>query len=61
MLAEVVEQLRGLDSTWWTNQSDDDLVATVELVEKARSALAAVQAGVVVEADLRGVAKEQLS
>ena len=47
VLGDVVEMLRGLDGTWWTHQSDDDLVATVELVEQARSALAAVQAGAV--------------
>jgi hypothetical protein len=52
--------VRDLDGTWWTNQSDDDLVATVELVEQARSALSAVQAGVVAEADARDLAKQKL-
>ena len=47
VLAEVVAGLRDLDATWWGHQSDDELVATVELVEQARAALAAVQAGAV--------------
>ena len=53
VLTRMVEKLRDLDATWWTNQSDEDLVTTVELVEQARSALAAVQAGAVAEADHR--------
>jgi hypothetical protein len=60
VLAEVVAAVRDLDATWWTNQSDDDLVAAVELVEQARSALAAVQAGAVAEADARDLAKDRL-
>ncbi len=55
----MVDELRDLDRTWWTNHSDDDLVATVELVERARSALAAVQAGVV--ADARDLGKQKLA
>src|SRR4051812_10412402 len=60
VLADVVESLRELDATWWTSQCDDDLVETVELVEQARSALAAVQAGVVAEADHRDLGKQRL-
>jgi hypothetical protein len=60
VLADVVSMVRDLDATWWTNQSDDDLVATVELVEQARSALAAVQAGAVAEADDRDLGKAKL-
>ena len=26
VLADVVAMVRDLDATWWTNQSDDDLV-----------------------------------
>src|SRR3954449_8325315 len=61
VLADVVESLRELDATWWTSQCDDDLVETVELVEQARSALAAVQAGVVAEADHRELGKQRLA
>src|SRR3954449_1874666 len=61
VLADVVESLRELDATWWTSQCDDDLVETVELVEQARSALAAVQAGVVAEADHRDLGKTRLA
>ena len=60
VLADVVAMVRDLDATWWTNQTDDDLVATVELVEQARSALAAVQAGAVAEADHRDLGKPKL-
>jgi hypothetical protein len=60
VLAEVVAAVRDLDETWWTNQSDDNLVAAVELVEQTRSALAAVQAGAVAEADARDLAKATL-
>ena len=60
VLAQLVSTLRDLDSTWWTSQSDDELVTTVELVEQTRAALAAVQAGAVVEADARDLAKTKL-
>ena len=60
LLAQAVDLVRQANETMWVAQSDEDLVATVELVEQARSALAAVQAGAVVEADVRGVAKEKL-
>ena len=56
----VVVALRDLDATWWASQSDDDLVAVVEGVEAARSALAAVHAGAVAEADARDVGKQKL-
>ncbi len=61
VLADVVATVRGLDATWWTHQTDHDLVATVELVEQARSALAAVQAGAVAEADTRDLGKTKLA
>jgi len=61
VLAEVVATLRDLDATWWTTRSEEDLVATVELVQSARSALAAVEAGAVAEADARGLAKQRLA
>ena len=34
VLADVVAAVRGLDSTWWTSQSDEDLVRVVELPEQ---------------------------
>jgi hypothetical protein len=61
VLTDVVSMVRDLNATWWANQSDDDLVATVELVEQARSALAAVQAGAVAEADARDIGKQELA
>ncbi len=60
VLAEVAASLRELDATWWTNQSDADLVAAAELVEHARTALAAVQAGAIAEADQRDLATQKL-
>src|SRR6476659_5314850 len=61
VLGQVVATLRDLDATWWTNRTDAELVATVEHVQAARAALAAVEAGAIAEADARGVAKDQLS
>jgi hypothetical protein len=60
LLAELTAQLRDLDSTWWTSQSNDDLVAVVEGVQAAKSALAAVEAGAVAEADVRDLGKQTL-
>src|SRR3954452_15745037 len=60
VLADVVATVRELDATWWNHQSDDDLVAAVSLIEQARSALAAVQAGAVAEADARDLGKQKL-
>src|SRR4051812_14922125 len=61
VLAEVVAAVRDLDATWWTNRSEEELVAVVEQVQTARSALAAVEAGAVAEADVRGLAKDRLA
>jgi hypothetical protein len=60
VLADAVAVLRELDSTWWSNESDDDLVATVELTEALRSALAAVQAGALAEVDARDLGRQKL-
>ncbi len=61
VLAELVASLRDLDATWWTSQSDDDLVSTVGLVEQARSVLAAIQARALAEADHRDLATKKLA
>ncbi|HET9841007.1 MAG TPA: DUF222 domain-containing protein, partial [Nocardioides sp.] len=61
VLAALVASLRDLDATWWTSQSDDDLVSTVGLVEQARSALSAIQAGAIAEADHRDLATKKLA
>src|SRR5690242_6686273 len=61
VLAEVVAAVRDLDRVWWTSRTDGELVATVEQVQAARAALAAVEAGAVAEADARALAKEELS
>jgi Domain of unknown function (DUF222)/HNH endonuclease len=60
VLAAALGDVRGLDDTIWAAQSDADLVTVAEHVEALRSALAAVQAGVVAEADARGLAKSTL-
>lgn len=60
MLAEMAPVVEGLDETLWAARSDDELVAVVEQVERLRCSLAAVQAGAVAEADVRGVAKSKL-
>src|SRR3954451_19599597 len=61
VLGQVVATLRDLDATWWTNRTDAELVAVVEQVQAARAALAAVEAGAIAEADVRGTAKDQLA
>ena len=60
LLTEAVALVREAAGAMYAARSDDDLVATVELVEQARSALAAVQAGAVAEADARDLAKTRL-
>src|SRR6478735_9247060 len=60
VLADVVSMVRDLDATWWTNQSDDDLVAVVEQLAQLRAVAAAVEAGAVAEADARDLGKQKL-
>jgi hypothetical protein len=60
VLARAATAVRELDETMWAAQSDAGLVGVVEAVEALRSALAAVQAGAVAEADARCLAKDQL-
>ena len=57
----MVEKLRDLDATWWTNQSDDDLIGVVEQLAQLRAAAAAIEAGAVAEADHRDLGKAQAS
>ena len=60
VLADVVAMVRDLDATWWTNQSDDDLVGVVEQLAQLRCALAAaVEAGAVAEADHRDLGEAE--
>src|SRR3954451_3131138 len=49
VLADAVAAVRELAETWWSARSDDELVEVVSLVQQATSALAAVEAGAVVE------------
>ena len=60
LLAEAVALVREAAEAMYAGQCDEDLISTVELVEQARSALAAVQAGAVAEADHRSLAKDRL-
>ena len=60
VLADVVSAVRGLAETLWSARSDDELVETVGLVAQASAALAVVEAGAVVEAEARDVARQQL-
>ena len=61
VLTRMVEELRELDATWWTHQTDDDLVATVEQLAQLRAVAAAVQAGAVAEADHRDLGRQKLA
>src|SRR3954447_15617247 len=60
VLADAVAAVRELAETLWSARSDDELVEVVSLVQQASSALAAVEAGAVVEVDARGLAKDRL-
>src|SRR3954451_16172729 len=60
VLADAVAAVRELAETWWSARSDDELVEVVSLVQQATSALAAVEAGAVVEVDARDLAKQKL-
>src|SRR3954467_15332693 len=61
VLTRMVEELRDLDATWWTNQTDDDLVGVVEQLAQLRAVAAAVEAGAVAEADGRDIGKQKLA
>ena len=60
VLAEAVAMLRGIAETLWSARSDDELISVVEQAQRLSSVLAAVEAGAVAEADLRGLAKDRL-
>ncbi len=60
VLADAVAAVRDLAETLWSARSDDELVDVIGLVQQASSALAAVEAGAVVEVDARDLAKEKL-
>ena len=60
VLADAVAAVRGLAEVLWSARSDDDLVDVVGQVQQLTSALAAVEAGAVAEADARDLAKQRL-
>ncbi len=60
VLADAVAMLRGIAETLWSARSDDELISVVEQAQRLSSVLAAVEAGAVAEADLRGLAKDKL-
>ena len=57
VLADAVAAVRGLAEVLWSARSDDELVDVVGQVQQLTSALAAVEAGAVAEADARDLAK----
>src|SRR4051794_13347183 len=59
-LAEALAVVREAAETLWSARSDDEVIETVELVQRLTRALAVVEAGAVVEADVRDLAKETL-
>ena len=60
VLADAAALVRGLAEVLWSVRSDDELVDTVVLVQEVSSALAAVEAGAIAEADARDLAKTRL-
>jgi hypothetical protein len=61
VVAELVQRLRGLGEVLWSAQSDDTLVSVVEGLQVLVAAAAAVEAGVLVEAEARDLAKGKLA
>ena len=59
-LAEVTAVVRDLAQTLWSARCDDDLVEVVGAVQALRSVLVAVEAGAVVEAHTRDLARQRL-
>src|SRR4051812_948179 len=59
-LVEALAVVREAAETLWSARSDGELVDTVCLVQQLTSALAAVEAGAVAEADARDLAKQRL-
>ena len=60
VLADAVAAVRDLAETLWSARSDDELVDVVALVQQATAALTVVEAGAVVEAEARDLARQQL-
>ena len=60
VLAEAVAAVRGLAEVLWSARSDDELVDVVARVQQLTSALVAVEAGAVAEADARNLATQHL-
>ncbi len=60
VLADAVAAVRGLADVLWSARSDDELVEVVGQVQQLTSALAAVEADAVAEADARDLAKQRL-
>ncbi len=60
VLADAVAAVRGLADVLWSARSDDELVEVVGQVQQLTSALAAVEADAVAEADARDLAKQKL-
>ena len=61
VLADALAAVRGLAEGWWSARSDAELVDTVALVQQVSSALAAVEAGALAEAEVRDLARHRLS
>jgi hypothetical protein len=60
-VAEAVASMREAAEAFFAAQSDNDLIATVELLAELAAVSAAVQAGVVAEADSRDLARKRLA
>ena len=61
VLADALAAVRGLAEGLWSARSDAELVDTVALVQQVSSALAAVEAGALAEAEVRDLARTRLS
>ena len=60
VVVEACQQLHAVDDVLWAARSDEELVATLEALQGLRAELAAIQADVLAEIDVRDVPRKRL-
>jgi hypothetical protein len=60
VLAQVVAAVAELDEVLWSARTDDEIIDVVDKVQRAKAALATVEAHAIAEADARELAKKRL-
>ena len=60
VVAEACAEIDSLAETLWSARTDDEMVAGVEELQRLKAKAAALEAGLLAELDVRGVAKRRL-